>query len=168
VDWTSILTELPQKCTKSLRRSTSQQWRIYGMAGMAHAMGATLLGAQNLLGKIENLWLAVSSISILLPIQRLTAQLQRPSNAIIRACCASTKHCNKLCYCNTTQRSDIATEQERSLAISTKPHSVRYKKGFVSQFVPMRFRQEDVSQNVVVTSLSQCFWESDYHANNCS
>jgi len=38
-----------------------------------------LLGAQNLLGKIENLWLAVSSISILRPIQLLTAQLHQYS-----------------------------------------------------------------------------------------
>jgi len=30
----------------------------------------------------------------------------------------------------------------------------------------MRFRQEDVSQKVVVTSLSQRLWESDCYANS--
>jgi len=39
---------------------------------MALAMGATLMGAQKLLGKNQNMWLAVSSTSILCPIQDTT------------------------------------------------------------------------------------------------
>jgi len=41
------------------------------------------------------------------------------------------------------------------IATAQTPQSSRYKKGFVSQFVLLRFRQEDVRQNVVVTTLSQ-------------
>ena len=34
-----------------VRKKGYKQWRIYDMAGMARAMGATLTGAQKLLGK---------------------------------------------------------------------------------------------------------------------
>jgi len=34
---------------------TQPQWRIQGMAGMARAMGATLMGAQNFVAKIKYL-----------------------------------------------------------------------------------------------------------------
>jgi len=70
------------------------------MSGMARAMGVTLMATQKLLGKNQNLSLAVSSTSILHPIQDTTincipSSLQRPSNAIVRACCASTNYCDK-------------------------------------------------------------------------
>jgi len=38
---------------------------------MARSMRATLMGAQNLLGKNKKLWLAVSSTSILHPVQHI-------------------------------------------------------------------------------------------------
>jgi len=70
------------------------------MAVMARVMGATLMGTQELLGKNKKLGLAVSLTSILRPIQDTTinctaASIQPPSDAVIRACCASTKHCGK-------------------------------------------------------------------------
>ena len=34
-----------------VRKKGYKQWRIYDMAGMARAMGATFSGAQKLLGK---------------------------------------------------------------------------------------------------------------------
>jgi len=80
------------------------------VAGMARAMGATLMGAQKLLDNNQNSWLAVSSTSIFRPIQRLTAQLHPFSalktNAIIRVRCASIKHCDKTAalWHNTTVR----------------------------------------------------------------
>jgi len=72
-----------------------------------------------------------------------------------------------------TQHNGQCDRREQSLPISTKPRPQdsspsRFEKGFVSQIVLMAFRQEDVRQNVVVTSLSQWLWESDCHANNCS
>jgi len=69
------------------------------MAGMARAMGATLIGAQQLFGKNQNLRLAVSSTSVLLHIQPLTAQLHQCSAlnfVLIPVCCTSTKVCDKI------------------------------------------------------------------------
>ena len=94
------------------------------------------------------------------------ASIQRPSNAIIWVCCVSTKHCEKtvVLWHNTTVRH---CDRTRTLPCNTSS-SDSYKQGFASQFefVVMGFRQEDVGQNVVVTSLSQCLWESDCHANS--
>jgi len=53
----------------------------------------------------------------------------------------------KLWYCDITRRSDIVTEQERSLAITRRSrpsHAIRK----VSQSVLLHFRQEDISQNL--------------------
>ena len=107
------------------------QWRILDMAGMARATGATLMGAQNLLGKNHNVWLAVFSTSIFLPIQRLTAQLYR-CNALKLFWCnnsdvlRNTKHC----YVTTTVR---RCDRTRTLASSIyKTSSSRYKKDLAS------------------------------------
>jgi len=51
-----------------------------------------------------------------------------------------------------TQHGDIATEQERSLTITTRPRPHAARK--LSWSVLLRFRQEDVSQNLVETNLS--------------
>jgi len=48
------------------------QWRIEGMAGMARAMGATLTGAQKLLGKNYNFYLQFLEPLFCVP-QSLTA-----------------------------------------------------------------------------------------------
>jgi len=99
------------------------------------------------------------------------ASIQRPSIAIIRACCASTKHCDKtmkLWHNITVRHCDSTRTLPCNICKTSPSDSSRYKKGFVSQFVLMRFREEDVSQNVVVTSLSQWLWESDCYTNNCS
>jgi len=42
---------LPNLCTLSLDKFMHSQWRIYGTAGMARAMGATLTGSQKLYGR---------------------------------------------------------------------------------------------------------------------
>jgi len=59
----------------------------------------------------------------------------------------------KLRYCDLTQGSDIATEQERSLAMSTSPrpsHAIRKDK----LVLLLHFRQVDIGQNLVEMSLS--------------
>jgi len=69
------------------------QWRIWGMAGMARAMGATVMGAQ------KSEFVNCSSFNLYFAphttINCAAASIQRPSYAIIRACCASSKHCDK-------------------------------------------------------------------------
>jgi len=47
----SKLFQLCSKATITNCESYQSQWRIWGMAGMARAMGATLTGAHKLLGK---------------------------------------------------------------------------------------------------------------------
>jgi len=97
--------------------------------------------------------------------------IQRPSSAIIRACCASTKHCDKtvVLWHNTTIRHCHRTRTlPCNIYKTSSSDSSRYKKSFVSLFALMRFRQEYVSQIVIVTNLSQWLWESDCYANNCS
>jgi len=69
-------------------------------------------------------------------------------------------------YCDIIRGSDIATEQERSLAMSTRPrpsHAIRKDK----LVLLLHFRQVDISQNLVEMSLSLWLWESDCCANNC-
>jgi len=53
-------------------------------------------------------------------------------------------------YCGTTRRSDILTEEERSIAIFTPPsHAIRKAKSV--RGVLLCFRQEDISYNLVET-----------------
>jgi len=59
----------------------------------------------------------------------------------------------KLWRCDTTGRPDRVTEQERSLAVSTRPRPC--------------WCVDDSSQNVVVTSLSPWLWKYDCFTNNC-
>jgi len=105
------------------------------MAGMAHAMGATMMGAQKLLGKIKifiysffNLYFAPHAF-----INCKTASTPRPrlKHYIGRVALAPLSIMTKLRYCDITRGSGIATEQERSLAMSSvhNASSSRYKKG---------------------------------------
>jgi len=82
------------------------------------------------------------------------ASIQRHYNAIIWVCCVSTKHCEKTGI--VTQHNGQTLRQNKNAPLQYLVLDSSYKQGFASQFVVMRFRQEDVGQNVVVTSLSQC------------
>ena len=95
------------------------------MAGMAHAMGATLTGSQKLLGKIKmfiysffNLYFAPHAF-----INCKAASTPRPhlKHYVGRVELAPPSITTKLRYCDITQGLDIATEQERSLAMFTRP-----------------------------------------------
>jgi len=106
------------------------------MAGMTHAMGATLTGAQKLLGKIKifiysffNLYFAPHAF-----IKCKAASTTRPhlKHYVGCAALAPLSIMTKLGYCDITRRSDIATEQERSLAMSSVHDASsfsRYRKG---------------------------------------
>ena len=106
------------------------------MAGMAHAMGATLTGAQKLLGKIKificsffNLYFAPRAF-----INCKAASTPRPhlKHYVGRVALAPLSIMTKLRHCDITRGSDIATEQERSLAMSSVHDASsfsRYKKG---------------------------------------
>ena len=127
------------------------------MAGMAHAMGATLTGAQKLLGKIEifiysflNLYFASHAF-----INCKAASTPRPhrKHYVGRVALAPLSIVTKLRYCDITRGSGIATEQERSLAMSTRPrpsHTIRKDK----LVLLLHFRQVDISQSLVEMSLS--------------
>jgi len=102
------------------------------MAGMAHAMGATLTGAQKLLGKIKifiyNPYFAPHAF-----INCKAASTPRPhlKNYVGRVALAPLSIMTKLQYCDITRGSDITKEQERSLAMSTRPrpsHTIRKDK----------------------------------------
>jgi len=105
------------------------------MAGMAHAMGATLTGAQKLLGKIKilissffNLYFAPRAF-----INCKAASTPRPhlKHYAGRVALAPLSIMTTLRHCDITRGSDIATEQERSLAMSTRPrpsHAIRKDK----------------------------------------
>jgi len=57
-------------------------------------------------------------------------------------------------------------DEERLIAKSTRPgpsHAIRK----LGKSVLLRFGQDDISQNLVVTSLSQWMCESDFYANEC-
>jgi len=62
----------------------------------------------------------------------------------------------KLRYCGTTRLSDIVTEQERSLATSTRhrPQGIRKAKSLHTAV----FQARDISQHLVETSLSPQLW----------
>ena len=74
--------------------------------------------------------------------------------ALRRACCASTtKHYDKIAVLRHNTRADIATEQERSLAMSMRPrpsHAIRKDK----LVILLHFRQVDIIQNLAEMSLS--------------
>jgi len=91
------------------------------MAGMAHAMGATLTGKQKLKFVVCgfcNLYFAshtttnckASSIQRLYLMQRFGHVASAPPSIM-----------TKLWYCGTTRWSHIVTEQKRSLALSARP-----------------------------------------------
>jgi len=88
-------------------------------------------------------------------------------NAFRWACCASTtEHYDKIAVLWHNTRADIATEQERSLAMSMRPrpsHVIRKHK----LDLLLHFRQVDIIENLVEMSLSPWLWESDCYANNC-
>jgi len=106
------------------------------MASMAHAMGATLTGAQKLLGKIKifiycffSLYFAPHAF-----INCKAASTPRPhlKNYVGRAALAPLSIMTKLQYYDITRGSDITKEQERSLAMSSVHDASsfsRYKKG---------------------------------------
>ena len=90
---------------------------------MAHAMGATLTGAQKLLGKMEifiysffNLYFTPHAF-----INCKAASTRRPNlkHYVGRVGLAPLSIMTKLRYCDITRGSDIATEQESSLAMSS-------------------------------------------------
>jgi len=75
--------------------------------------------------------------------------------SIIRVAQAALSIMTKLRYCDITRGSDIATEQERSLAMSTRPrlglsHAIRKDK----LVLLLHFRQVDIIPNLVEMSLS--------------
>jgi len=115
------------------------------MAGMARAMGATLMGAQKLLGQHQNLWLAVSSTSILqdTTINCAAASIQRPSNAIIRACCARTKHCDK---------TGIVTQRNGQTLWQNKNVPLQYLQTLVLK-PPHAIRNRDATFDVITSDL---------------
>jgi len=60
-----------------------QQWRIWGMAGMACAMGATLMGgAKTAWQKLKSLF-TVSLTSILCPMHSETAKLHQHQRRVL-------------------------------------------------------------------------------------
>ena len=102
------------------------------MAGMAHAMDATLTGTQKLLGKIKifmysflNLYFAPHAF-----INCKAASMPRPhlKHYVGRVARAPLIIMTKLRYCDITRGSAIAADQGRSLAMSTRPrpsHAIR-------------------------------------------
>jgi len=72
----------------------------------------------------------------------------------------------KLWYCDITGRSIIVAERKRSHAISTRsrPSYAFYTR--ISESVLLHFKQGDINQNLVETSLSPRLWESDCYTNN--
>jgi len=118
------------------------------MAGMAHAMGATLTGAQKLLGKIKifiysylNLYFATHAF-----MNCKAASTPRPylKHCVGRVALPPLSTMTKLRHCDITRGSDIATEQEPSLAMFTRPrpsHAIRKDK----LVLLLHFRQVDIS-----------------------
>ena len=111
------------KFTWNTRDICMNHWRSNGMTGMARPMDATVMGAQKLLGKNKNLFLIVSSTSSILGlIQQLLAKLHQHSALTWyiktgHGAPAPPNILTKLWDCDTTWRSDIVTEQRRSLAV---------------------------------------------------
>jgi len=103
------------------------------MGGMAHAMGTTLTGRKNA-GKIKiliyssfNLYFAPHAF-----INCKAAPTPRPylKHSVGRVTLAPLSIMTKLRYCDITRGSDIAAEQERSLAnVHAASSFSRYKRG---------------------------------------
>jgi len=132
----------------------------YGRHGSCH--GATLMGAQEWLGKSKNFSLTVSWTSILCHIQSLWANLHQHSALIsCRASCASTVM-TKLMYCYTNTigcyTNTIGWPDLQDLVLYytvRKANTVR-----AAAIQPAR----DLSQNPVETSISLWLLESDCYA----
>ena len=107
------------------------------MAGMAYAMGATLTGGEKTAWQNKNIYLQflepiflrhafINCKAASTPRPHLKHYVGLGSVALVPPSIMTN-----LLYCDITRGSDIATEQERSLAMSTRPrpsHAIRKDK----------------------------------------
>jgi len=126
------------------------------MAGMAHAMGTTLTGAQKLLGKIKiviysflDLYFAPHAF-----INCKAASMPHPhlKHYVRRVALAPLSIMTKLRYCDIT-RGQTLRQNKNSLAMSTRPrpsHAIRKDK----LVLLLHFREVDIIPNLVEMSLS--------------
>ena len=112
-------------------------------------MGATLMGAQKLAWQKIKFLFPVFSTSIYFALPQPLKLHSCINTAVLRnagrVVPAPPSIMTTLWYCDTTRRSVIVTEQERSLAVSTRPrHSHVIRK---DQSELLRFRQKDVQKS---------------------
>ena len=126
-------------------------------------------GRKNCLAKWKFLFTVFEPIFCAPCIHELQSCVNAASSpkALRRACSASTtKHYDKTAVLWHNTMADIALEQERSLAMSTRTrpsHAI-----IKDKLVLLRhFRQVNIIQNLVEMSLSPWLWECDCYANNC-